>query len=240
MRHGDADAAGFVQVMEGHVTDREVARRLDAESDPMLAEGRPDLLESITAYFEDGTFTDVAYFTSEADARAGEQNQIPEQYADSFAQWQATMKIDRFLDITPIERANDALEIVLERIDGALFERCACRGLQRSILSILVHPSAGAFDGVLVHVQKLLHEHYQLHLAPLVHTVAGAVLRRMQKAELAFPVAKHMRLEIGEIAHVADRKELTDWYGGHDFSLHSSRSGRGSRFIRSTIASRGA
>jgi hypothetical protein len=99
MRHGDADAAGFVQVMEGHVTDREVARRLDAESDPMLAEGRPDLLESITAYFEDGTFTDVAYFTSEADARAGEQNQIPEQYADSFAQWQATMKIDRFLDI---------------------------------------------------------------------------------------------------------------------------------------------
>ena len=60
MRHGDADQARFVQVMEGHVSDRERARRLDEEADEILATARPDLIESITAYYDDGAYTDVA------------------------------------------------------------------------------------------------------------------------------------------------------------------------------------
>jgi len=99
MKHGDADKAGFVQVMEGHVSDRERARRLDAEADEILATARPDLIESITAYFDDGAYTDVAYFSSEEEARAGEQRPMPEDMAPTMAEWEATMKVDRFLDI---------------------------------------------------------------------------------------------------------------------------------------------
>ena len=99
MKHGDADQARFVQVMEGHVSDRERARRLDAEADEILATARPDLIESITAYFDDGAYTDVAYFSSEEEARAAEQRPMPENMAPTFAEWEATMKVDRYLDL---------------------------------------------------------------------------------------------------------------------------------------------
>ncbi len=99
MRHGDPDSAGFVQVMEGHVTDREAARQIDEESDHMLAEGRPDLLEAITAYFDDGEYAELAYFSSEDAARRGESTEIPAEYADTIARWQATMQVERYLDL---------------------------------------------------------------------------------------------------------------------------------------------
>src|SRR5690606_9275632 len=77
MEHGRLEDAGFVQVMEGHVTDRARADELDREADQMLAEVRPDLLGSITAYFDDGEYADIAYFTSEDAARAAEQQEMP-------------------------------------------------------------------------------------------------------------------------------------------------------------------
>ena len=99
MSHGDADQAGFVQVMEGHVSDHEAARRLDEQAGEMLARARPDLIESITAYFDDGGFTDIAYFRTEEEAREAEQHGVPAEMASSFAEWEATMKVDRFLDL---------------------------------------------------------------------------------------------------------------------------------------------
>ena len=44
---------------------------LEHKADSVLAEMRPDLLGSVTAYFGDGEFTEVAYFTSEAAAPRG-------------------------------------------------------------------------------------------------------------------------------------------------------------------------
>jgi hypothetical protein len=99
VRHGDADQARFVQIMEGHVSDREAARRLDEQADEILAVARPDLLESITAYFDDGAFTDIAYFRTEEEAREGESRGVPAEVAASFAAWEATMKVERFLDL---------------------------------------------------------------------------------------------------------------------------------------------
>jgi hypothetical protein len=99
VRHGDADSAGFVQVMEGHVSDREAARRLDEQADEILAQARPDLLESITAYFDDGEFADIAYFRSEEEARDAEGRGVPPELADSFATWEATMRVERYLDL---------------------------------------------------------------------------------------------------------------------------------------------
>src|SRR6185312_3852061 len=142
--------------------------------------------------------------------------------------------------VDAVERADDPHEIALQCIDAAGCESVARCGFERAVLPVFIDTGTRAFDGVLVDVQQLLHQHDQLDLAALVHTVAGAVLCGMEKAELAFPVAKNVRFEIGKVAHVTDREELTDWYRSHGFSLHSSRSARGSRFIKSTIASRGA
>jgi hypothetical protein len=99
MQHGTLDDAHFVQVMEGHVTDRDRAVELEREADPVLASARPDLLGSVTAFFGDGEFTEVAYFTDEAAARAGESQGMPEEMADKFAQWQTVMPVERYLDI---------------------------------------------------------------------------------------------------------------------------------------------
>ena len=99
MSHGDADQARFVQVMEGHVSDREAARRLDEQADELLARARPDLIESITAYFDDGGFTDISYFRTEEEAREAEQRGFPTEMAATFAEWEATMKVERFLDL---------------------------------------------------------------------------------------------------------------------------------------------
>src|SRR5438093_10690328 len=77
--------------------------------------------------------------------------------------------------------------------------------------------------------------------ALLIHAIAGPVLGRIEKAELALPVAKHVRLQVGEVADLADREELLHRLrrgrrGGraaaHRLSAFSSRS------IRSLIACR--
>jgi hypothetical protein len=100
MSHGRLDDAHFVQVMEGHVTDRARADRLEQVADAPLAELRPDLLGSIVAYFDDGEYADIAYFTSEADARAGEQKDMPPEMAEPFSEWEQVMKVDRYVDLT--------------------------------------------------------------------------------------------------------------------------------------------
>jgi hypothetical protein len=100
LTHGRIEDATFVQVMEGHVTDRERAAALEQEFDPLLAEARPDLLGSITAFHGDGEYTDVAYFTSEQEARAAERGEMPPEVAEKFGEWQDVMRVERYLDIT--------------------------------------------------------------------------------------------------------------------------------------------
>jgi hypothetical protein len=99
MEHGPMGQAHFVQVMEGRVTDRDRAVALEEESDPVLASARPDLLGSVTAFFDDGEFTELAYFTSEQDAREGESGDMPAEMSEKFAEWQKVMPVQRYLDI---------------------------------------------------------------------------------------------------------------------------------------------
>jgi len=75
---GDPDAAGFVQVMQGRVSDPVRAKELMAqmESDAMAAY-RPDVIGSVSIGQDNGGWTQVIYFTSEADAREGERREIP-------------------------------------------------------------------------------------------------------------------------------------------------------------------
>jgi hypothetical protein len=72
---GGSDDAGFVQVMEGKVTDRAKAESMETpEMLDQLRSARPDLLGSFRVWFPDGSFVDVAYFTSEEAARKGEKS----------------------------------------------------------------------------------------------------------------------------------------------------------------------
>jgi hypothetical protein len=75
---GDPGAAGFVQVMQGRVTDPARARELMAQmpSDAMAAY-RPDVIGTVAIGHDDGAWTQVMYFTSEAEAREGERKETP-------------------------------------------------------------------------------------------------------------------------------------------------------------------
>jgi hypothetical protein len=75
---GDPDRAGFVQIMQGHVTDPDRAKALMAEMNTeAMAAMRPDVLGSVSIGHEGGDWTQVIYFTSEAEAREGEKKEPP-------------------------------------------------------------------------------------------------------------------------------------------------------------------
>jgi hypothetical protein len=70
---GGSNNAGFVQVMEGTVTDRARAEAMETpEMIDQLRAARPDLIGVLRVWFPDGAFAEAAYFTSEDDARKGE------------------------------------------------------------------------------------------------------------------------------------------------------------------------
>jgi hypothetical protein len=76
--HGEPDTAGFVQVMQGKGSNSERARELMASDPEEWAAFRPDVVASVAAMYGDGDYTMAMYFTSEADAREGEQKEPPE------------------------------------------------------------------------------------------------------------------------------------------------------------------
>ena len=70
---GDPDQAHFVQVMKGHGSDPENAPASSwASISDEWAAFRPDVLGSVVAMDEGGDYTMAIYFTTEAEARAGE------------------------------------------------------------------------------------------------------------------------------------------------------------------------
>jgi len=78
---GNPDDAGFVQVMQGRVSDSARAREL-ASSDPEAwARARPDILGSLMLARDDGNYVMAIYFTSEADARQWEKAEPPAEMA---------------------------------------------------------------------------------------------------------------------------------------------------------------
>lgn len=98
--HGDLDKAGFVQVMQGRTSDPERSRELMA-SDPVDWETyRPDILGTVLASHADGEWTMAIYFTSEAEAREGEQKDPPPEMTEMMAQMDAlSVGEQRFYDL---------------------------------------------------------------------------------------------------------------------------------------------
>ena len=75
---GGSDQAGFVQVITGQTNDSARLRELN-EQYAQYAHLRPDLIGGVIALHEDGLFTQAAYFTSVAEARAAEGQEPPEE-----------------------------------------------------------------------------------------------------------------------------------------------------------------
>ena len=84
---GGSDDAGFVQVMKFTGVDRSEVERLDAAFEPFAAQ-RPDLLGGLRIWTGPDSCLDVAYFTSEAEARKGEQAEMPEELQKVMAELQ--------------------------------------------------------------------------------------------------------------------------------------------------------
>jgi hypothetical protein len=74
LKDGGSDDAGFVQVVQGRVNDVDKARDIDRTMEDALVRLRPDVIGGIVAWHpHGGGFTNAVYFTSEAEARANEQ-----------------------------------------------------------------------------------------------------------------------------------------------------------------------
>lgn len=99
---GGSNDAGFVQVMRGRIVDKEKAPELMArfaELLPVMAERRPDIIGDVTVIHSDGTYSDILYFTSEADAREGEKKEMPAEMQSMFEEYMAAMPIDEYIDL---------------------------------------------------------------------------------------------------------------------------------------------
>jgi hypothetical protein len=96
---GGSDDAGFVQVIEGRVKNRKQARAMLHEQENELLAARPDILGGLMAWHDDdGGFTQVMYFRTEHEARAGES---AERNDDVGREYQEMMADEpSFLDLT--------------------------------------------------------------------------------------------------------------------------------------------
>lgn len=87
--HGDPGTAGFVQIMQGRVSDVARAREVMDDDPTDWATFRPDILGTLWAGTPEGDWTMVIYFTSEAAAREGEQKEPPPETAAHMSQLNA-------------------------------------------------------------------------------------------------------------------------------------------------------
>jgi hypothetical protein len=93
---GGSDDAGFVQIMRGRLTDRQRAKQMVRDTESALREARPDVIGATLAIADDDTFVQTVAFASEAEARKGEQQEMP---ADVREEMDAVMTVDSYLDL---------------------------------------------------------------------------------------------------------------------------------------------
>lgn len=76
---GGSDSAGFVQLMQGRVRDKERVLALHDQVQSLLSRERPDIIGATIAVEDDGTFTQTIAFTTEDAARQGERAEVSEE-----------------------------------------------------------------------------------------------------------------------------------------------------------------
>jgi hypothetical protein len=93
------DDAGFVQIMEG-TGDPAALAKLDERFLELAPTYRPDIMGGYRAIFDDSTWVDITYFTSEAEARAGEAREMPPEVAQLFEEFGRVAGITAYHDLT--------------------------------------------------------------------------------------------------------------------------------------------
>jgi hypothetical protein len=100
---GGSNDAGFVQVMQGRVLDAAAIAGVEQrmlELEDTFRSARPDVLGEVLAYHDDGdTYSDIVYFTSEAEARANEQRDMPAELQALMEQLMSAAAIDEYVDL---------------------------------------------------------------------------------------------------------------------------------------------
>lgn len=103
---GGKDDAGFVQVMQGHIGDAAKAEEMfarGADVEKVLGAARPDVIGEVIALHDDGRgYTDIVYFSSEAEARANEKRELPADAQVMMQDFEAALVVDDYLDLTTI------------------------------------------------------------------------------------------------------------------------------------------
>jgi hypothetical protein len=96
---GGSNDAGFVQVMKGSGTDRDQLHAMDESFEKHAGSFRPDVVGVLRVWTGPATYIEAAYFTSEAEARAGETKEPPAELADEMGQFEGLMANIEFLDL---------------------------------------------------------------------------------------------------------------------------------------------
>jgi hypothetical protein len=99
---GDPDQAGFVQIMQGRQgPDPDRAFDIMSQNSDEWAAFRPEIIGSLMIAHPDDTWTMALYFTSEADARAGEAKEPPPELQAQMAEMdKLSVGVPEFFDLT--------------------------------------------------------------------------------------------------------------------------------------------
>jgi hypothetical protein len=96
---GGSNDAGFVQVMKSTGAVRAKLEEMDKAFEPHMG-SRPDILGGLRIWTGKDTCVDVAYFTSEAEARKGEKAEMPAELQELMAGMQEGMGQVEYFDLT--------------------------------------------------------------------------------------------------------------------------------------------
>ena len=89
-------------MMRGRVTDAAKlaeVRGKQASMEKLFGEARPDVIGEVIAVHDDGTYTDVVYFSSEAEARANEAKPMPADAQAMFEELMSAIDVTEYLDL---------------------------------------------------------------------------------------------------------------------------------------------
>jgi hypothetical protein len=96
---GGSNDAGFVQVMKGSGVDRDQVHAMDAGFEEHAPSFRPDLIGVLRVWTGPDSYAEVAYFTSEAEAREGETKEPPAELAEQMGEFQDLIARIEFRDL---------------------------------------------------------------------------------------------------------------------------------------------
>jgi len=97
---GGSDDAGFVQLMIYKPSDLNQAKELNKKFENLDMSGRPDIIGGTSAVSSDGTVIDTNYFTSEAEARAGEKGEMPAEMQEMMEEYGKVVGDVEYVDLS--------------------------------------------------------------------------------------------------------------------------------------------